>query len=35
MTIITQVEHVVLWLAIIGGGIDVIRSIYLTITGNK
>ena len=35
MTMITQGVRVVLWLAIIGGSIDVIRMIYRTIAGSK
>jgi len=35
MTMITQGVRVALWLAIIGGFIEVIRTIYRIITGNK
>lgn len=35
MTLLTQGVHMALWLAIIGGSIDIIRTIYQTITGSK
>jgi hypothetical protein len=35
MTMLTMGVHVALWLAIIGGSIDVIRMIYRTIEGSK
>jgi hypothetical protein len=35
MTLLTQGVHVALWLAILGGSIDVIRTIYQTITGTE
>jgi hypothetical protein len=35
MTLLTQGVRVALWLAIIGGSIDVIRTVYQTIIGSK
>jgi hypothetical protein len=35
MTLLTQGVRVALWLAIIGGSIDIIRTIYRTVTGSK
>jgi hypothetical protein len=35
MTMITQGVRVALWVAVIGGCIDVVRTIYRTITSNN
>jgi hypothetical protein len=35
MTMLTQGMRVALWLAIVGGSIDVIKTIYRTVTGSK